>query len=298
MLFERHKLLLSLLLSLGDNVDGLDFQKLLFLYTRRYEKEPTYDFVPYRFGCFSFTSYADKRKLINKGLLVDDDHSWTFTETGKKAVVNLQDYLKRTDLFSREFGHLRGDALISYSYNQYPYYAIRSEIIGKVLTDEVEKAKVMNVQPEEKPAGIVTIGYEGKSLETYLNQLIGNGVTLLCDVRRNPISRKYGFSKGTLKKACDGVGIRYEHLTELGIESDRRRQLIDQADYDKLLADYERNDLPLRKNSLKMIMQWITREKQLVAVTCYEKLPEQCHRTIVAKQIIKLLEKRESIRHL
>lgn len=67
---------------------------------------------------------------------------------------------------------------------------------------------------------------------------------MLCDVRRNPWSRKYGFSKSTLSNACEGVGIRYEHLPELGIVSDARRNLETQADYDALFAHYERYDLP------------------------------------------------------
>ena len=49
----------------------------------------------------------------------------------------------------------------------------------------------------------------GKCLETYLNQLLRAGVTLLCDVRRNPLSRKYGFSKSTLSHAC---AVSYTHL--------------------------------------------------------------------------------------
>ena len=51
---------------------------------------------------------------------------------------------------------------------------------------------------------------------SYLNLLLTNSVTLLCDVRRNALSRRYGFSKSTRSKACEGVGIRYEHLPELG----------------------------------------------------------------------------------
>lgn len=45
--------------------------------------------------------------------------------------------------------------------------------------------------------------------------------------------------KGTLSKACEGVGIRYEHLPELGIASDERRNLETQADYDALFAQYD-----------------------------------------------------------
>ena len=35
--------------------------------------------MPYRFGAFSFTSYADKRKLIEEGLLAEEEQNWTLT---------------------------------------------------------------------------------------------------------------------------------------------------------------------------------------------------------------------------
>ena len=66
MLFDRQRVLLELLDALNEPVGSTDFQKLLFLYTREGEPTPSYDFVPYRFGCFSFTSYADKRRLVEK----------------------------------------------------------------------------------------------------------------------------------------------------------------------------------------------------------------------------------------
>src|ERR1035438_1026155 len=44
-----------------------------------------YDFVPYKFGAFSFTSYADKRKLIEEGLLAENDQNWKLTEAGRMA---------------------------------------------------------------------------------------------------------------------------------------------------------------------------------------------------------------------
>jgi len=75
MLFERQRVLLTLLDALGGQSAPADFQKLLFLYTRE-EAEPSYEFVPYRFGRFSFSSYADKRRLIEQGLLVDDAQQW------------------------------------------------------------------------------------------------------------------------------------------------------------------------------------------------------------------------------
>ena len=69
MLTRRHTLL-ALLDALGGEVAVLDFQKLLFLYTREFETVPSFEFVPYRFGCFSFTSYADKRALVEERIHV------------------------------------------------------------------------------------------------------------------------------------------------------------------------------------------------------------------------------------
>ena len=83
MLFDRQKRLLALVDALGGEVGNLDFQKLLFLYCREVEAEPVYEFVPYKFGGFSFTSYADKRRLTEQWLLVDEERSWKLTAAGR-----------------------------------------------------------------------------------------------------------------------------------------------------------------------------------------------------------------------
>ncbi|MBK9138926.1 MAG: DUF488 domain-containing protein [Verrucomicrobia bacterium] len=281
MLFERQRLLLTLLDAVGEPVGSTDFQKLLFLYTRECEAVPSYDFVPYKFGAFSFTSYADKRKLIAEGLLADDDQNWTLTDAGRAAARRQPKEPLRVASFCRRHHHLRGNALILEQYRRHPYYATRSEILDKLRLEPEALARIAAARPERHPAGIVTIGYEGRSLESYLNDLLQDGVTVLCDVRRNPLSRKYGFSKGTLSKACEGVGLRYEHLPELGIASEQRQELHDQADYDKLFAKYERESLPHQGAALAKIRGWVL-AGQRVALTCFERLPEQCHRHCVA----------------
>ena len=106
----------------------------------------------------------------------------------------------------------------------------------------------------------------------------------MCDVRRNAFSRKYGFSKGTLSKACEGVGIRYEHLPELGIASEERRELKSQADYDALFAVYEQESLPQQSEPLAKIRDWV-KEGERVALTCFEAQPHQCHRHCVAEAL-------------
>jgi hypothetical protein len=287
MLFDRQRVLLCLAEALGGAVASTDFQKLLFLYTREWEAEPSYDFVPYQFGSFSFSSYADKRKLIERGLLEDDAARWVLTETGRLAARRERALLDRTRRFTAARPQ-RGDALIAEVYRRFPYYATRSKITERVLPAAADRAAIAAARPEPKGPGLVTIGYEGRSLEAYLNALLQDAVTLLCDVRRNPLSRKYGFARSTLSKACENVGIRYEHLPELGIASEERRELVTQADYDALFAEYERASLPKQGAALERIWRWIRADHQRVALTCYEAEPCQCHRHCVAEALARL----------
>lgn len=265
---------------------NLDFQKLLFLYCRTLDPAPPYEFIPYKFGGFSFTSYADRRKLVAAELLANDDDSWTLTPAGRAAAATADAPTRRTTAaFARERRGLRGDALVTEAYRLYPYYAINSTVAERLLANDPSALRAVKAaRPAKGSAGLFTIGYEGHSLESYLNILIRNSVTILCDVRRNPISRKYGFSKSTLSKGCEGVGIRYEHRQELGIASEERQELRSQADYDALFARYERNSLPLQTAAVGEILGWIT-EGHRVALTCFEHLPEQCHRHCVARAV-------------
>jgi hypothetical protein len=297
MLFDRQRVLLELLDALDEPVSATDFQKLLFLYTREGECSPSYDFVPYRFGCFSFTSYADKRRLVEQEL-IEDGETWKLTDQGRRIARAGEKSPLPMARFARQYKSLRGNALVADVYQRYPYFATRSEIVAKVLSRQEDRARVEAARPAKSIPGLVTVGYEGKTLEAYLNQLLQDGVTLLCDVRRNPLSRKYGFSKSTLSHACEGVGIRYEHLPELGIPSEKRQDLETQTDYDELFADYERTTLPKQTPALAKIAGWIRAEGQRVALTCYELLPQQCHRHCVSDALQKNFGPKLAAHHL
>lgn len=297
MLFERQRLLLTLLNAIREPVGHTDFQKLLFLYTHECEARPRYDFVPYKFGAFSFTASADKRKLIEKGLLADDDQDWKLTAVGRAAARRQAVEPLDVAAFCRTHRQLRGNALVVEQYRRHPYYATRSEILDTLRLEPDSLARIAAAKPMRQPAGLMTIGYEGRSLESYLNDLLRAGVTVLCDVRRNPLSRKYGFSKGTLGGACEGVGVRYEHLPELGIAPEQRRELHTQADYDALFAAYVRESLPQQGVALEKIRAWVTVGER-VALTCFERLPEQCHRHCVAEALENMSGAKFSAHHL
>lgn len=296
MLFSRQRQLLQLLDALGGTSGMLDFQKLLFLYCQEASTgEAPYDFVPYKFGAFSFTSYADRRKLIERGLLEDED-GWQITAEGRKIIGRTMDM--QLAAFAKRHRGLHGDALVADTYRRFPFFATRSEIAERVLKgDDAALARIKAVRAKATGPALSTIGYEGHTLESYLTILLKSGVTLLCDVRRNPISRKYGFSKNTLARGCEGVGIRYEHLPELGIASEQRQSLDTQADYDALFADYERTWLPKQGAALKKIQCWIDAGER-VTLTCYEHQPNQCHRHCVAEALEGKSSKELTAKHL
>lgn len=280
MVFHRQRQLLELVDAFGGDIGGLDFQKLLFLFCVE-QDDPLYGFVPYRDGGFSFTSYADKRKLIEKGLLENEEERWVLTEAGRRIGRETRKSHMVAQAFARRH-QTRGDALMAEIYRSHPYYATRSEMAARLLKgDEEALAAIKRAKPKKGRAGISTIGYEGLSLEVYLNRLLRDGVTILCDVRKNALSRKYGFSKSTLSKGCARVDIRYEHLPDLGISSEARRGLKTQGDYDDLFSSYELESLPLQTEALEKIRDWVE-DGQRVALTCYEHAPEQCHRHCVA----------------
>ena len=286
-LFTRQRHLLGLLDALGGNVGNLDFQKLLFLYCQDLASSDSsatppgfYHFVPYQYGAFSFTSYSDRRKLVDKSILANHDRRWILTEVGRKIVSDDQLSLQRA--FADRFGHLRGNSLIAKTYRDFPYYATRSTIATNVLQDDHDALqRIAVMRPKARQAGLFTIGYQDRALESFLNALLEESVTLLCDVRRNAISRKYGFSKGTLSRACERVGIGYEHLPELGIASRLRRRVKSETDLAFLFRTYKTQSLPAHPDALQRIRSWLD-SGESVALICYERDPRHCHRHCVA----------------
>lgn len=287
---NRQHLLLALLDAVGGRSNNRDFQELLFLFSQEHPTAGLYEFVPCKYGAFSFTAYADRRELVTAGLLADNEASWQLSDGGRHTVGG--QYHSMVQSFVSEFGALHGDALMREAYRRYPYFAIRSEIADRVLGDDaetrrrIEEASVCRVH-----AALLSIGYQGRSLEGYLNEILRAGVSQLCDVRRNPNSRQYGFSKPALDLACQSVGIIYRHIPELGVPVEGRRNLKTQADYDAQYEAFVREGLPQQQPLLAEIAAWV-RAGDRIALTCYDRDPGRSHRRCVAG----VLEKDHGIR--
>ncbi len=283
-MFKRQKILLALLETFGGQLSRKKLQKLLFLYCETNE-DSSYSFVPYKYGCYSFQAAADQRKLISKGLL-NNTESWSLSENVKTA--STLTYADRQNLWELQerFKDYSEDDLIRYVYITYPYYATRSVIAEDCLTDQ-EMGVVNTCKQRGIGSLIASIGYEGLSLENYLNRLINKDVKAVCDVRKNALSRKFGFSKGILKKTLESMDIEYFHIPQLGITSDKRKELKTQSDYDALFNDYEKTTLKQQTEALNGLNQ-ILKKKERVAILCYEKIPAQCHRTRIINALQKI----------
>ncbi len=63
---------MALLEVFDGELEKIRLQKLLFLFTQRQQKAG-YDFVPYRFGCFSYSANADMSAMVTRGFLKEDE---------------------------------------------------------------------------------------------------------------------------------------------------------------------------------------------------------------------------------
>ena len=160
--------------------------------------------------------------------------SWQL-EAGEK---NYFDTLKKKDqeIINSLFNNLdvkNTNALIDKVYEQYPYFTIHSKRPLNNNQERKKREEIKKIKKENKRQ-LFSIGYEGMSIDFYLDKLVKNNITLLCDVRNNPFSMKYGFSKKQLKKYCESLRIEYIHIPDLGIDTEERKSLNTFLDYQKL----------------------------------------------------------------
>jgi len=294
-MFYRRKIILALLQLFDGELEKIRLQKLLFLFVNKQTKAG-YDFIPYKFGCYSYSANADMTAMVTRGFLNEDENTFK-----KKEVTDYLQQLKPADLkilqeVKNSYGEMSATALMKHTYINFPFYATRSEAAENILTkDELES--VNKAKPIENKTVLFTIGYEGISLEEYLVRLLKNDVKVLVDVRNNPMSMKFGFSKSQLKKYCASLGIEYVHIPEVGIQADQRQELNTQTNYDKLFAIYRKNNLSNTTAYQSEILNLLKQHKR-IALTCFEANICQCHRKHLAEAIETLPEFNYEVKHI
>ncbi len=284
-MFYRRKIILALIQLFNGEIEKTKLQKLLFLFSTKKQK-PEYEFVPYKFGCYSYSANADLVTMLKKDYLLETD-----TGFHKKDATDYLKAIKASDKkilldTVQNYGDMRNDTLIRHTYINFPYYAINSTIAKRLLNENLYK-RVQDATPKQTDQTLFTIGYEGVSLENYLNKLVKNNIQLLVDVRKNPLSMKFGFSKTLLKRYCNSLNIDYIHIPEVGIKSNKRQSLENQEDYDNLFEDYKNTTLIETVSDQKSILDLLNKYNR-IALTCFESNICQCHRLPLAQSLHKL----------
>jgi len=228
---------------------------------------PLYDFLPYKYGPFSFTLYRELARLSSNGWVVGDRLQLSKARKTEaiQEIGKLPSRVRHAVLrIETEYGKSSDSHLLGKVYTDYPEYTFMSEDGKKACT-----------RPIAEPA-IYTIGYEGKSVDAFLNVVLQTGIRRLVDVRNNPVSRKWGFSKTSLSNLCERLDLEYVHMPQLGIQSPRRRCLKTLDDYNRLLDEYEHHDIPRRMEAVARLRQMM--EEKASALVCMEADPSMCHR--------------------
>ncbi len=272
-MLNRQKAVLEFLKTADRPVLRTELTKWSFLLRHEYDSNggsAFYDFVPYKLGPFSFSLYQEVGKLEDQSYVVcDGDTSWT---VGRSIPFKSPDSSVQRDIsrIVKRFGDWNTEKLLDYVYDAYPGYTVNS--------NRKKLAKRATAEPT-----VFTAGYEGLSVDAFLNRLVENGVRQLIDVRHNPIARRYGFHRSTLQRLTGNLDIDYVHIPELGIQSALRQNLNTMDDRTELFDQYEKTTLATNEEALDRVAK-LMMEKPSVLV-CMEAEAVCCHRSRVAESI-------------
>ena len=292
MMYYRRKILLALIETFDGNLKKTDCEKFLFNFCKMTGKNH-YDFFPHRFGPFSFVSYYDKRRLTELGLL---ESTQDFKLKKQHSYLREIEPSDRKALIELKASGLRGKRLIQKTYRENPQFTVKSEILDKLFEeDEIKRLKfAWNTDPSPF---VFTIGYEGQTIDSFLYKLISNNIMAVVDVRSNPQSMKYGFSKKSFSDFIEKAGMKYIHIPELGIPSVMRKGLGQTLTHKKLFDKYETALLPKQKEAQTYLLSLIAKYPR-IALVCFENDHHFCHRHTLVEHLKKEKTLSKSVIHL
>lgn len=135
---------------------------------------------------------------------------------------------------------------------------------------------------------LATIGYEGATVQSFLDALRAAGVELLVDVRAVASSRRPGFSKTRLAENVRGIGIDYLHLRGLGTPAEGRAAARAGRHAEMHAVFAEHLATPGAQAELHALAE-LVRAGRRVCLLCFEADPAHCHRTLVADALRELV---------
>ena len=280
-MYARQRVLLDFLLQASRCPKRHELVKWLFL--ARHESDVAsriafYDFLPHQDEPFSFTLNKDLAALREEGYLADKVLKVlpVARAKAKDEVAGLTRHVRDCVSFTLDqYGDLPQDELTRLVYDRHPWYAHepRSEPAPHEGVDEAAEVAVY------------TVGYEGRTIDAFLDHLMRNGIKRVIDVRRNPFSRKYGFTRRMLENLCAKVNIDYAHFPQVGVPSQLRKDLSTEKAYRELFRHYEKAILPKQLDTVAEISELMKESPS--ALLCFEAHHTKCHREPLSQAVAK-----------
>jgi uncharacterized protein (DUF488 family) len=131
------------------------------------------------------------------------------------------------------------------------------------------------------PAPLATVGYEGATVDSFLDALRAAGVELLVDVRAVAMSRRPGFAKSRLAANLAGAGIEYRHLRALGTPA-AGRAAARAGRHAEMRAVFAGQLATAAAQEALGEVAALVRDGRRVCLLCFEADPAHCHRALVA----------------
>jgi len=281
-MLRRQRTILRLLTTADRAVSATQLQKYVFLLREETflgQDGAFYEFLPYKFGAYSFAAQREIEALTVYGYLDFTAHHVGITSLGRKEASQVDNDTSRAVLtIVSKYGKTPLKALLRDIYGRYPWYASKSEL-KDLVPQNAPKLKTAEI-------AVYTMGYEERSVDGFFNKLLRAGIRRIIDVRANPTSRKYGFARSSLSSLSGKLGLDYCHYPELGITSEKRRGVQTFSEFQELFGYYERQILPAKSDSVAKVGEMV--KKIPSVLVCMEKEAVDCHRGRLAVRIAHL----------
>jgi len=147
-----------------------------------------------------------------------------------------------------------------------------------------------------EPPALLTLGYEGRTLEEFVRLLRAERVDVVLDVRDVPWSHKPGFSKKPLAEGLEAGGIAYVHA---GFAGNPKRLRAQAGSTEEALALYAAHldAAPEVLAQFEVLVGDLQAVGKRPCLVCLERDPAQCHRAILAARWAEHGPRR-TVRHL
>jgi uncharacterized protein (DUF488 family) len=130
---------------------------------------------------------------------------------------------------------------------------------------------------------LYTVGYERRDGDGLISVLLDQGVKAIADIRERPTSRKPDFRAASLRALCKANRIEYQAWPMLGSTAEQRDELHASGDFHRFADRF-------RAWAIETMMPEIARLAESsrripTALLCYERLHEDCHRSVIAELV-------------